>query len=138
MESVNELLIKEHGKLLSFLIEFTKEEDKEKARNLFENFKWTLEKHFFVEEKAIFDLYQKIKGEEVHEVFDLMNEHGDILNLLKEVEENFEDEKIDELKKLLIKHQNFEDEVFYPKLESSLDDYKKVELVEKIKEVIRV
>ncbi|MEN7982181.1 MAG: hemerythrin domain-containing protein [Nanoarchaeota archaeon] len=138
MESINELLIKEHGKLLSFLINFTKEEDKEKAKNLFDNFKWTLQKHFFVEEKAIFNFYEKIKGEEVHEIFDLMGEHGDLLELMKFVEEDFSKDKIEDLKKLLIKHQNFEDDVFYPKLDKDLNEQQKKELIEKIKEVVRV
>lgn len=138
MSSINELMLKEHGKLLSLLINFLKEEDKEKARNLFENFKWTLEKHLFVEEKAIFDLYQKIKGKEVGDIFSLMDEHGDMMNLLKDFEYESSKERLEELKKLLIKHQKFEDENFYPKLDEMLDDYKKEELIEKIKEVIRV
>lgn len=137
MESINELMLKEHGRLLSLLINFSNEEDKEKARELFENFKWTLEKHFFVEEKAIFDLYQKIKGKEVEDTFELMKEHGEMVNLLKDFEyENVG--KFDELKSLLQKHQKFEDENFYPHLDKELDDYKKKELIEKIKEVIRV
>ena len=109
-----------------------------RKKNVFENFKWTLQKHFFVEEKAIFNFYEKIKGEEVHELFDLMGDHGDLLNLMKLVEENFDEDKIEELKQLLIKHQNFEDDVFYPKLDGDLNENQKKELIEKIKEVIRV
>lgn len=138
MESINNLMLKEHGKLLSYLVEILKESDEDKKRELFENFKWTLQKHFFVEEKAIFNFYEKIKGEEVSELFDLMGEHGDLLNLLKLVEENFDEDKIEELKQFLIKHHTFEDDVFYPKLDSDLNENQKKELIEKIKEVIRV
>ncbi|MCW8966189.1 MAG: hemerythrin domain-containing protein [Candidatus Pacearchaeota archaeon] len=137
-DSVNKLLIKEHARLLSYLVSMGNESDEEKLKEIYDKFKWNLEKHFFVEEKAIFDFYDKIKGHEVGNVFDLMQEHGDLLNLVKSVEEDFSHEKIEDLKNLLIKHQRFEDEVFYPNLDKELDDYKKKELIEKIKEVIRV
>lgn len=138
MDSVNKLLMKEHGNLLSYLVKLSKEEDEEKLKEFYDNFKWTLQKHFFVEEKAIFSFYEKIKGEEVHEIFELMREHGDLLDLMKIVGEDFSKERIEELKDLLIKHQRFEDEVFYPKLDNDLNEEQKRELVEKIKEVIRV
>lgn len=138
MESINSLLIKEHGKLILYLVKFSKEENKEKAKQFFENFKWTLQKHFFVEEKAIFDFYEKIKGDKVNDIFDLMGEHGDLLDLMKFIEEDFSEKRIEELKKLLIKHHTFEDEVFYPKLDRDLTEDQKKELIEKIKEVVRV
>jgi iron-sulfur cluster repair protein YtfE (RIC family) len=137
-ESINKLLMKEHARLLSYLVELSNESDDVKIKELFDRFKWNLEKHFFIEEKAIFDFYDKVKGKEVSDVFDLMQEHGDLLNSVRAVEEDFAHEKIEDLKNMLIKHQRFEDEVFYPRLDNDLDDYKKKELIEKIKEVIRV
>jgi hemerythrin superfamily protein len=57
---------------------------------------------------------------------------------MKIVEEDFNKEKIEDLKKLLIKHQNFEDKFFYPKLDSILNENQREELIKKINEIIRV
>jgi hemerythrin superfamily protein len=138
MESINKLLMKEHGRLLFYLTVLSNESSEDKLKEIFDNFKWNLQKHFFVEEKAIFNFYEKVKSDDVNNIFELMGEHGDLLELMKIVEEDFNKEKIEDLKKLLIKHQNFEDKFFYPKLDSILNENQREELIKKINEIIRV
>ena len=143
MGIIEELMMKEHAVLSSLLnqVEDAIRNYFEKAQPLFNKFKWSLEKHFFVEEKAIFVLLDKVRGEmQISDIFDLMQEHGVILEQVKNVEEAFLDGQVPEienLKKAIEKHAEFEDKVFYPKLDENLNPQQKQEIIDRIKEVIR-
>ena len=94
---------------------------------------------FFVEEKAIFQISDKVIGEEVSEIFDLMKEHGEILEILRTIEgeiEEGEKPNITKLKFKLIKHAKFEDKMFYPKLDELLSEDQKKEIIKRVKEVV--
>lgn len=135
METITEIMLEEHKKIDEFL----KDLERSYSDDKFNRFKWTLEKHFFVEEKAIFDLLNSIKSEEVSPVFDLMEEHGEIIELARHLGE-VEDKKraLENLKVLLTKHSRFEDSMFYPNLDKTLNQNTKREIIEKTKEIIRV
>ena len=62
------------------------------------------------------------------------------LEQVKNVEEAFLDGQVPEienLKKAIEKHAEFEDKVFYPKLDENLNPQQKQEIIDRIKEVIR-
>ena len=140
-ESISGLMLKEHKRLDVMLEDFEKSlVDTEKAKELLNKFKWNLEKHFFVEEKAIFDISISISGEEISEVFDLLQEHSKIMVLLKGVEGQLAKESkpgILDLKETIIKHRKFENQIFYPKLDLELNENLKRSIMERIKEIIR-
>ena len=134
MESIKSLMDREHKILGEFL------EQADKSRENFNKFKWNLEKHFFVEEKAIFIMNRDMNGEEISDIFELMKEHGEIMKLMKDMEANLgNEEKIDisAIKENLIKHRDFEDVVFYPKLDEILSLEQKQEIMERAREIIR-
>jgi len=134
---------KDHGKIFDFLFEFEScfGLDISKIQEMFNTFKWNLERHLFLEEKALFEISGDIMSDEVSNIFDLMKDHGDILEIIKKIENNFSGDFIQDfinLKQTLKKHVEFEDMVFYPRLDDKLSDDKKKEMISRIKEVIAV
>jgi len=146
-ELLSELMIAEHLRIEAMLNVFERERelisnegDFINLKKIFSKFKWNLEKHFFVEERAIFTLCEGMQGEIVSDIFELMNEHGEILELIKEIEKTLEENikpETGKLKQLLQRHKNLEDGTFYPALDKSLNEQQKQELSERIKEVLR-
>ena len=136
-EKISVLMLKEHERLDKELRDV--ENSSDDIENLFNKFKWNLEKHFFIEEKAIFTMCNDMEGEIVSDIFDLIREHAEILNLVMEIEKIIQNTKPNFfiLKKSLIKHRKAEDETFYPKLDESLTSFQKKELIERIKEIVR-
>ena len=118
--------------------------DMEKAETSYNQFKWNLEKHFFVEEKAIFSMFRDIFGDSVSDIFDLLSQHSEIMILLGDVEKDMSQENLNKLrdtvsklKNKLTEHADFEDMVFYPKLDNDLPDIQKREILARAKEIIR-
>lgn len=141
-KTINSLMNSEHERIDSLLKKFETllKKDIENAKKILNWFKWSLEKHFFVEENAIFYAYESVVGEEVGVIFDLMKEHGEIIDLVKKMEENLNKGKevsVVFLKERLSNHSKFEDEVFYPRLDEELEIGKKQEVIEKINELVR-
>jgi len=139
METITFLMLREHRKIREIFKRFEKEKNPGRRRGLCNQFKWAIEKHLFVEEKAIFSFSQDISGKIVSSVFKLMKEHGEILNLINEVEEDLDENVITStfnLKKYLQDHEDFEEKFFYPKLDQLLNKQQKAELIERIEEII--
>jgi len=139
--SILKTMDKDHLRINEVLMEFGKEENKnfEKSKEIFMRFKWILEKHFFIEEKAIFNSYHVRKMQENEDLMKILKEHREILELINEMEELLFDKKIlkiDCLKDFIIAHATFEDEVFYPNLDEILTEEQKYEIIERIKDVI--
>jgi hypothetical protein len=139
--SILKTMDKDHTKINEVLMEFEKEENKnfEKSKEIFMRFKWLLEKHFFVEEKAIFNSYHVRKMEENENLMKILKEHREILCLIDNMEELLFDEKvlkIHDLKRFIVAHATFEDEVFYPNLDEILSEEQKQEIITRIKDVI--
>jgi iron-sulfur cluster repair protein YtfE (RIC family) len=143
MKTITQLMLEEHGRINRILLEFEKELDSlefDNIRKIFDEFKWNLEKHFFVEEKSIFDIFENIEGEEVTEIFDLMQEHGELTELVKNIGAGLDNNikpNISGLKEKLMNHARFEDQIFYPRLDEELEPYKKQEIISRINEIIR-
>ncbi len=87
MGEIAELMLGEHGKINNFLKRFEESliENKDVMKNVFVAFHKELDKHFFLEEQAIFGLHSKITGEEVGDIFDLMKEHGEIKEIVNNI-----------------------------------------------------
>ena len=81
-----DIMMKEHAKIHKLLNKFKQDLDK----GMFFEFKWTLEKHFFVEEKVIFTVYAMSSPEESEDLFEILKRHKDILWLLRKMEEDIE------------------------------------------------
>ena len=111
------------------------EDDKAEIPKIFDKFKWELEKHFFIEEKAIFTLIDT-DDQESHEMkLELIKEHRTILKDMKNMEEKLKSEQsldISSFEHTLMKHRDFEDERFYPTLEEELPEDKKKEIIDRI------
>ena len=145
-ETISGLMSKEHARIIKLLYDFETAFQEDfaygfpQSKELFNCFKWNLEKHFFVEEKAIFEMSEKISGEGVSDTFELMKEHGEMIELMNDIEDGL-DENVradaSKLKNLLRKHHIFEDDTFYPSLDDMLSPKQKHELSERIREIVR-
>jgi len=139
--TIIKVMDKDHKKIKDLLMEFEKEENKnfEKSKETFMRFKWMIEKHFFVEEKAIFNFYIIELPGENDDLMRILKEHREILDLITQSEECLFDQKrldIDNLKHYILAHAKYEDEVFYPKLDEKLTEEKKQEMIDRIKDII--
>ena len=76
-------MIKDHFRILSLLHSFEINSDKKLHIKIesFKTFKWHLEKHVFVEERAIFlsDKYD-ISTEDFNLLFEISKQHNEIMN----------------------------------------------------------
>lgn len=140
IQTIEGLMLQEHKRLTKFLEDLERDlDDYEKTKRNFECLKWNLEKHFFVEEKIIFDSFVTMSGQETNDTFHLLEDHVRIIELLKILETRLNKKikpKLEYLKKIIMTHRDFEDEEFYPNLDKRLSEDKKKELSKKIKEII--
>jgi len=140
--SITTLMDEEHKRIENLFFEFEKNLEKNpiKAKNLFNQLKWNIKKHFIVEEKAIFRLSGSLSENEIGDIFELMKEHGEIAELMNIIERNLLHEKqsdISDFKNMIASHAKFEDDVFYPKLDEVLSLEQKQEIVGRAGELIR-
>ena len=140
--AILDLMVKDHARLMQLLkiAESHFGQDKDELMKSFHTFEWNLEKHFFVEERAIFTAYNPEYIDEGYDVFlDLSKQHTNILEkvqiLRKEVEIK-EDVGTSKLKELLIKHKNLEEKKIYPKLDQEIGEGEKRFIIERINEII--
>ncbi len=131
-KTIPEIMLRDHARIHNLLseIDFNLQNNKniEESYHLFIRLKWTVEKHFFVEEKVIFTIYASSELEELQNFDNLIKEHREVLFLLKKIDDNFQNshELFQKTKKLLSEHAKFEDEIFYPRLEEELTKEQKL------------
>ena len=143
MQSVNISLVmaRDHDKIKKLLNDFDKctTLDKETLKKAFEIFKWELEKHLFTEEKVIFTLYKPEDYEEGYKMVpQLIRDHDNIYKQLKIIDKSINLEKqcnFQELKEIITKHKNFEDEHVYPIFDQELDKTTKEMMIKRIQEI---
>ncbi len=130
---VHDLMYRNHCLLEKFL----KDLEIDLGMDKFNKFKWELEKHFFMEEKAIFQSIDDAKAAAM--VADVNKQHIQIMKLLDEIEINMAIEgneaDLSKLKTLLITHKDYEDQTLYPKLDEVLSDDQKQKIIARIKEM---
>ena len=135
-ETIPKIMKKHHNQLEGILNRFIKSQNEyEVFPNMFNKFKWELEKHFFLEEKAVF-IYLYSDDKESNDMrLKLREEHNLILKQLEKIESDLIEKKdlnFSVFKDLLRTHRAFEDEIFYPKLEKELDESKKQQIIDRI------
>ena len=136
-----DLMVLDHNRLMQYLkdVENNIGHDFGFLSNSFNTFQWSLEKHFFVEEKAIFISYNPDEPNNKYNYFsDLMDQHTEILaliGLLRKKLQKREPFDLNELKKLLVKHKAFEEKNVYPVLDQEIDDCTKRAIIDRIKEI---
>lgn len=107
---------------------------------LFNEFKWSLEKHIFIEEKVIFTNIDTPNPEINNMVLQLVEEHNTMLNALDKIENDLQTKQVgnkqdlDNVKKLLFRHKMLEDTKFYPLLDEVLNTEEKDKMIEKIQD----
>ena len=135
--SILELMIKDHKKIVEILDEV--EKNGYPNFDAFCRFKWHLEKHIFIEEKAIFIYNHKGSDNEINKFEKLSKEHTVILDLLDKIlKDSFPKGNINyhKLKHLLSNHKKFEENDIYPQLDKDISNFEKSKIINKILEII--
>ena len=135
--NVSDLMIQNHGYIKRLFEKFKRNLKKNNGRvfESFDIFKWEMEKHLLIEEKAIFNFYYSDDSENYEVTLDLIKQHKIILGMLKIIEEDLRNKSavnILEFEKLWTKHKRFEDEIFYPELDRKLNNHEKKDIAERI------
>jgi len=112
----------------------------QEIKQYFEQFEWNLEKHLFIEEKAIFTFYEPEDMSQGYKMVPtVISQHNYILNKLKNmrkiINSGIQPTDLDEFKSFLIKHRNYEERDVYPKLEEELTDEQKKVIINRINEI---
>lgn len=99
-----------------------------------------MEKHFFVEERAIFISYSPAddRNQEYDFFSDLMDQHTAILKILETLKNKLQKREpfdLYELKKLLVAHKNFEEKSIYPVMDQKIDEDEKSSIIDRIKDI---
>jgi len=140
--AILDLMIKDHGKIVTLLLDVEKSIGMEliSTMKVFDTFEWELEKHIFIEEKAVFSSYKPTNIVEGYKMVpELIQQHNDILNRLWVMGKNLMWQRpidYDEFKELIMAHKTFEEVSLYPKLDQELDASQKEEIMKKIREII--
>jgi hemerythrin superfamily protein len=137
------LMVKDHCKIEKLLDEFESNADKDHttAFNSFNKLEWELEKHIFIEEKAIFTSYNPKDVVEGYAMLpELTKQHNVLLNKLnnmrRDVYRRTKPTDLYGFKEFLIGHRTFEEKDVYPKLDKNLDNESKKIILSKINEII--
>jgi len=140
--AILDLMLQDHGKLIHLLstVEKTVGSDILTVMNAFDTFEWTLQKHFFTEEKAIFTSYNPVNVQVGYKMVpELIKEHNQILNAVEVMRRDLLKQKpysFSAFKESLMKHKHFEEEQLYPKLDQELSQEQKNSIVSRIKEIV--
>jgi hypothetical protein len=127
------LMLNEHGTINQLLDDFEKSIGEDFALERFRALKEKISQHMYGEEKAIFVMYKKRRISNVVTI--LLKQHTKILDLVDSVESKIESKKdfsreLREFKQIHKVHIELEEENFYYKMDSVLDNYEKKEIVE--------
>jgi len=137
------LMVKDHCKI-ELLIDKLEENSKGDSSAMIKSFnklEWNLEKHVFVEEKAIFTSYNPEDVTIGYKMLpELTKQHNEILNRLsimrKDVRTRGIIKDVYSFKEFMINHKNFEEKEVYPKLDEALDKTQKRRIIDKINEIV--
>lgn len=136
-------MVKDHNKIVELLEEFEEnsKKDFESMKKSFHRFEWELEKHIFVEERAVFTEYAPKDVSEGYEMLPVITkQHNFILNKLNnwrnDVQKQRNIKDVSELKEFLIKHKEYEEKELYPKLDQVLDEDQKKHIIDRIEQIV--
>jgi hypothetical protein len=135
--SISEIMMKHHYNIDKLLKAFTTELNEKNIVNVntFNRFRWELEKHFFLEEKAIFQMHYSSNEETNKMCTQLKTEHDHMIEQMAELDTIIKLNKsldFNKLKEMIIQHKKFENNEFYPRLDNELSDERKEMIIERI------
>jgi iron-sulfur cluster repair protein YtfE (RIC family) len=139
---LTELMVRDHGKIVKMLHDVEKSIGMEivSTMKVFDTFEWELEKHIFIEEKAIFTSYNPKNVATGYRMMpQLVQQHNELLNKLQVMRKDLTWQrpvKFEEFRELLLSHKTFEEESLYPKLDQELSVPQKEEIIKKIREIL--
>ena len=139
---LTELMVRDHGKIVKMLHDVEKSIGMEliSTMKVFDTFEWELEKHIFIEEKAIFTSYSPKNIAEGYRMMpQLIQQHNDLLNKLQMMRKDLTWQRpvrFEEFRELLLMHKTFEEKSLYPKLDLELSVHQKEEIIKKIREIL--
>ena len=136
------LMVKDHCKIEKFLEKLEEDIDKDFQimKKSFFKYEWELEKHLFVEEKAIFISYNPKDVSKGYKMLpELKIQHNFILNKLN----NWRNDVINkrgingfyDFIKFLLSYRRYEEKEVYPNLDKELNDDQKNQIIQKINEI---
>lgn len=140
--AILDVMVKDHNRLMNYLkdVKNNLESDFEVLLKLFNTFEWNLEKHFFVEERAIFTSYNPDYIEDGHQLFtNLSKQHTTILEKVESLRKRLRMGKsidVSDLEEILLKHKTYEEKKVYPVLDFEISEGEKRFMIERINEVI--
>lgn len=135
------LMVKDHNRLMKCLKDVEKniKSDFEVLLKKYNTFEWNLEKHFFVEERAIFTAYNPDYIEDGHQLFtNLSMQHTSILEKIESLRKRLRSGKsidVSNLEEMLVKHKTYEEKNVYPVLDVEISEGEKRFMIERIKEI---
>lgn len=133
MTTILNLMVKDHIYLAELLNRVKEAKGKSYLLNVFSDFKWALEKHLFIEEKAIFCFCDCEEHQEI--LTELLKEHEMILRAMRDMQDDLEegmDVDVNALQNQIMRHKEKEEEQFYPKLDETLSADLKKKIEERI------
>ncbi len=138
--TILEIMLGDHTIIESFLINFKDNlsKDIEFAEKSFDEFKWVLEKHIFVEEKVMFRFCDSLTSEMCKIVQGLTKDHSKMLEMLNEIRNKLVINKeidISNFQELLIDHKRTEETTLYPELDQILNKEQKEIMIAQINEI---
>jgi hemerythrin superfamily protein len=141
--SILKIMVKDHRRIEDLIdsVEKSLDDDFKIIEKVFDKFEWQLQKHIFAEEKAIFTFYEPEDVSSGYKMLPVLTkQHNDILNRLETMQRDVQNgktpEKVSEFKKVLMKHRTFEEVEVYPKLQETLSEKQKNQIIEKVKMIL--
>jgi len=140
--AILDVMIKDHGKIVRLLRDVEKSIGMElvSTMKVFDSFEWELEKHIFIEEKAIFTSYNPTNIVEGYKMVpELIKQHNEILNRLRTMRKDLMWKRpvnFTEFKELIMAHKTYEEASLYPKLDAELGTAQKEDIIKKIGEIV--
>jgi hemerythrin superfamily protein len=143
-ESVNviSLMVRDHRQIEALVSQLEKslDADFKSLSDAFEKLEWKLEKHLFVEERAIFTFYEPSDVSQGYKMLpQITKQHNHILNQLsvmrKDIQNGKTPKNLQDFKKYLFDHRDFEEKDVYPKLEDTLSSDQKQKMMQRINEI---
>jgi hypothetical protein len=136
------VMVKDHYRIMKYLkdVENNLKSDFEVLLKKFNTFEWSLEKHFFVEERAIFTAYNPDYIEDAHQLFtNLSKQHTNILEKVEFIRKRLRSGKsidVSELDEMLLKHTTYEEKNVYPVLDLEISEGEKRFMIERINDLL--
>lgn len=140
MQSIVKIMGNEHGMIVQQMAEFFQlarrtGTDKTTLIKMLEAVAWEVEKHLLIEEREIFSTFPQENLEDQLMIHRILKDHQQImdeLNHLKSKVKQGSEITLQRLRTLWNKHEIYEKEIFYPRLDSALSSADRDELIKRI------